>query len=259
MMHVGLFLRCFFWVKLRSNLNCLQDLRDTKILLLSNCLYGWQSRPVSEATLQGSALYACAISWTNVFPAFSKKDAQYLSLSLWCLQENKMKLAAFMEQSYGVKANAASMFDMQVKRIHEYKRQLMNCLHVITLYNRIKKNPSGSYVPRTVMIGGKVTLVSSSFFCTVLTRMKACQCWQNTNNSKMPDLIISVLNCFIPLLVETNSKHKTVLEWRFQHWASLYPCSKVRGYWKHYVRLSVCLSLCLALSRRYLLNCSVFL
>ena len=79
------------------------------------------------------------------------------------------------------------------------------------------------------------------------------------NNSKMPDLIISVLNCFIPLLVETNSKHKTVLEWRFQHWASLYPCSKVRGYWKHYVRLSVCLSLCLALSRRYLLNCSVFL
>ena len=70
-----------------------------------------------------------------------------------------MKLAAFMEQSYGVKANAASMFDMQVKRIHEYKRQLMNCLHVITLYNRIKKNPSGSYVPRTVMIGGKVTLV----------------------------------------------------------------------------------------------------
>ena len=79
------------------------------------------------------------------------------------------------------------------------------------------------------------------FFCTVLTRMEACQCLQNTNNSKMPDLIISVLNCFIPVLVETNSKHKTVLEWRFQHWASLYPCNKVRGYWKHYpsVRLSV--------------------
>ena len=70
-----------------------------------------------------------------------------------------MKLAAYMEQSYGVKANAASMFDMQVKRIHEYKRQLLNCLHVITLYNRIKKNPSGSFVPRTVMIGGKVTFI----------------------------------------------------------------------------------------------------
>lgn len=47
------------------------------------------------------------------------------------------------------------MFDMQVKRIHEYKRQLLNVLHVITLYNRIKANPNGKFVPRTVMIGGK--------------------------------------------------------------------------------------------------------
>ena len=48
------------------------------------------------------------------------------------------------------------MFDMQVKRIHEYKRQLLNVLHVITLYNRIKAKPDGKFVPRTVMIGGKV-------------------------------------------------------------------------------------------------------
>lgn len=47
------------------------------------------------------------------------------------------------------------IFHWQVKRIHEYKRQLLNCLHVITLYNRIKKNPSAPFVPRTVMIGGK--------------------------------------------------------------------------------------------------------
>jgi len=44
---------------------------------------------------------------------------------------------------------------MQIKRIHEYKRQLLNVLHIITLYNRIKANPNGKYVPRTVMIGGK--------------------------------------------------------------------------------------------------------
>jgi glycogen phosphorylase len=49
-----------------------------------------------------------------------------------------------------------SMYDMQVKRIHEYKRQLLNVLHIITLYNRIKAHPEGKYVPRTVMIGGKV-------------------------------------------------------------------------------------------------------
>jgi starch phosphorylase len=50
------------------------------------------------------------------------------------------------------------MYDMQVKRIHEYKRQLLNILHIITLYNRIKANPSGHFVPRTVMIGGKVRI-----------------------------------------------------------------------------------------------------
>lgn len=47
---------------------------------------------------------------------------------------------------------------LQVKRIHEYKRQLMNALHIITLYNRIKANPRASIVPRTIMIGGKVLL-----------------------------------------------------------------------------------------------------
>lgn len=50
------------------------------------------------------------------------------------------------------------MFDIQVKRIHEYKRQLLNCLHIIALYNRIKRNPNAPFVPRTIMIGGKVSI-----------------------------------------------------------------------------------------------------
>uniref|UniRef100_A0A8C5PTZ7 Alpha-1,4 glucan phosphorylase n=1 Tax=Leptobrachium leishanense TaxID=445787 RepID=A0A8C5PTZ7_9ANUR len=70
-------------------------------------------------------------------------------------QENKMKFARYLEKEYKVKINPNSMFDVHVKRIHEYKRQLLNCLHVITLYNRIKKDPSKHYAPRTVMIGGK--------------------------------------------------------------------------------------------------------
>lgn len=70
-------------------------------------------------------------------------------------QENKMKLAAYIQKEYGITINTASMFDMQVKRIHEYKRQLLNCLYVMTLYNRIKRDPSAPFVPRTVMIGGK--------------------------------------------------------------------------------------------------------
>merc|ERR1712037_794265 len=56
----------------------------------------------------------------------------------------------------GVKINPASVFDIQVKRIHEYKRQLLNILHIITMYNRIKTNPQNkNIVPRTIMIGGK--------------------------------------------------------------------------------------------------------
>uniref|UniRef100_A0A6B2E8C8 Alpha-1,4 glucan phosphorylase n=1 Tax=Phlebotomus kandelakii TaxID=1109342 RepID=A0A6B2E8C8_9DIPT len=70
-------------------------------------------------------------------------------------QENKLKLAQILEKDYGVKVNPASMFDIQVKRIHEYKRQLLNCLHIITLYNRIKRDPTAAFVPRTIMIGGK--------------------------------------------------------------------------------------------------------
>lgn len=47
-----------------------------------------------------------------------------------------MKFALHLEKEYGVKINPSSMFDVHVKRIHEYKRQLMNCLHIITMYNR---------------------------------------------------------------------------------------------------------------------------
>ncbi|XP_017490160.1 PREDICTED: glycogen phosphorylase isoform X2 [Rhagoletis zephyria] len=70
-------------------------------------------------------------------------------------QENKLKLTQILEKDYGIKVNPASMFDIQVKRIHEYKRQLLNCLHIITLYNRIKKDPTANFTPRTIMIGGK--------------------------------------------------------------------------------------------------------
>ncbi|XP_028322309.1 glycogen phosphorylase, muscle form [Gouania willdenowi] len=70
-------------------------------------------------------------------------------------QENKLKFAVHLEEHYKVKINPNSMFDIQVKRIHEYKRQLLNCLHIITYYNRIKKEPNKHWTPRTVMIGGK--------------------------------------------------------------------------------------------------------
>ncbi len=70
-------------------------------------------------------------------------------------RENKLRLANLIEQRLGLEVDVDSLFDVQVKRIHEYKRQLLNLLHVITLYNRIRHNPALEIVPRTVIIGGK--------------------------------------------------------------------------------------------------------
>jgi len=70
-------------------------------------------------------------------------------------QDNKQKLADYIWQNNGIKVNPDSLFDIQVKRIHEYKRQLLNVLYVITLYNRIKRNPKVDILPRTCIIGGK--------------------------------------------------------------------------------------------------------
>ncbi|MBE9140910.1 glycogen/starch/alpha-glucan phosphorylase [Nodosilinea sp. LEGE 07088] len=70
-------------------------------------------------------------------------------------QENKWSLARYIHDTTGIEVSPNSMFDVQIKRIHEYKRQLMNVLHVVTLYNRMVQNPGDHVVPRTVIFGGK--------------------------------------------------------------------------------------------------------
>ena len=70
-------------------------------------------------------------------------------------RKNKEALAEYIKSRNKIDVNVDSMFDILVKRIHEYKRQLLDVLHVITLYNRIKDNPSGEFVPRTVIFAGK--------------------------------------------------------------------------------------------------------
>ena len=69
--------------------------------------------------------------------------------------KNKLRLAERVERELGIRLNADSLFDVQVKRIHEYKRQLLNVLHVITLYNRIRCGHTQGVTPRTVFFGGK--------------------------------------------------------------------------------------------------------
>jgi starch phosphorylase len=68
---------------------------------------------------------------------------------------NKQRLAHEVKQRTGLDIDVGSMFDVQVKRIHEYKRQLLNLLYVVTRYQRIRANPRGDFVPRTVIFAGK--------------------------------------------------------------------------------------------------------
>ena len=75
-------------------------------------------------------------------------------------RDNKLQLLKIIEEQYRhrgemITINPDSLFDCQVKRIHEYKRQLLNALHAITLYNRIKDRPNGEHVPRTIIFAGK--------------------------------------------------------------------------------------------------------
>jgi len=69
--------------------------------------------------------------------------------------ENKQALAVIIQERTGVAVDPESLFDIQVKRLHEYKRQHLNVLHIITLYNRLKRHPELEITPRTFIFGGK--------------------------------------------------------------------------------------------------------
>ena len=80
-------------------------------------------------------------------------DAAFRDEFVRVKRDNKIRLAQMIEQRLALRVDPDSMFDVQIKRIHEYKRQLLNVLHVVTLYNRLRAG--GTAPPRTVIFGGK--------------------------------------------------------------------------------------------------------
>jgi glycogen phosphorylase len=82
-------------------------------------------------------------------------DSNFLDAFSAAKRSNKQRLAALIARTTGVTVNPDSLFDVQVKRIHEYKRQLLNVLHVVTRYQAILAEPQGDWVPRTVLFAGK--------------------------------------------------------------------------------------------------------
>jgi len=87
----------------------------------------------------------------KVFASDAKAQQEFMNIKY----QNKVRLAKYILEHNGVEVDPRSIFDVQVKRLHEYKRQLLNILHVMYLYNEIKEHPEMDFYPRTFIFGAK--------------------------------------------------------------------------------------------------------
>ncbi|MGI6019128.1 MAG: glycogen/starch/alpha-glucan phosphorylase [Marvinbryantia sp.] len=91
------------------------------------------------------------IAKLKVYADDKKAQQEFMNIKY----QNKVRLAKYILEHNGIEVNPRSIFDVQVKRLHEYKRQLMNILHVMYLYNQIKDHPEMDFYPRTFIFGAK--------------------------------------------------------------------------------------------------------
>ncbi len=121
-----------------------------------------QRRWLAHANPELSALVNSRIGdgWITDLPQLSRlrdhvDDPEFRTQWRQVKQDNKRRLAEYVKAECGIAFPLDALFDVQVKRIHEYKRQLLNILHVIHLYDRIKRGDTANWTPRAVLIGGK--------------------------------------------------------------------------------------------------------
>ena len=91
------------------------------------------------------------LSKLKVYADDEKAQQEFMNIKY----QNKVRLAKYILEHNGIEVNPHSIFDVQVKRLHEYKRQLLNILHVMYLYNQIKEHPEMDFYPRTFIFGAK--------------------------------------------------------------------------------------------------------
>jgi starch phosphorylase len=117
-------------------------------------------------------------------------------------RENKSQLASILQERTGVDVDPNSLFDVQVKRLHEYKRQHLNVLHVITLYNRLRKNPNLEIPRRTVIFGGKA---APGYFMAKLIIKLINSVAKKVNHD--PNVAGRITVAFFPDFNVTNGQH----------------------------------------------------
>ena len=91
------------------------------------------------------------ISKLKIYADDEKAQQEFMNIKY----QNKVRLAKYIQEHNGITVDPRSIFDVQVKRLHEYKRQLLNILHVMYLYNKIKEHPDMEFYPRTFIFGAK--------------------------------------------------------------------------------------------------------
>jgi len=87
--------------------------------------------------------------------ADKRDETPFLEQLAWIKSKNKQRLAEIIAERTNITVDPEALFDVQVKRLHEYKRQLMNCLHIVARYLEIKRDPTQEVVPRVFIFGGK--------------------------------------------------------------------------------------------------------
>ena len=116
-----------------------------------------------------------------------KEDRSVLSRLAAIKLHNKERLAAYIEDSQGIRVDPRSVFDVQVKRLHEYKRQLMNIMHVLGSYDQILEDPSAEILPRTFIFAAKAS--PGYFMAKQIIRLISCTAQMINNDPRVRDRI----------------------------------------------------------------------
>ena len=130
--------------------NKTNGITQRRFLLHGNpLLASWVTRKIGDEWI----VNLCHINELSTYVDDELSQKEFMNIKY----QNKIRLAKYIKEHNGIEINPRSIYDVQVKRLHEYKRQLLNILHVMYLYNELKKNPDMDFYPRTFIFGAKAS------------------------------------------------------------------------------------------------------